>query len=66
MPDRGLADRELKTNATAVAGTEYSGPDAGFAELFVDRWCILTLPDFGRPHPGLPHAALPKPYASDD
>jgi hypothetical protein len=23
-------------------------------------------PDFGRPHPGLPHSALPKPYASDD
>jgi cyclohexadieny/prephenate dehydrogenase len=25
-----------------VAGTEYSGPEAGFAELFQDRWCILT------------------------
>jgi len=25
-----------------VAGTEHSGPDAGFAELFIDRWCILT------------------------
>ncbi|MDA7947793.1 MAG: prephenate/arogenate dehydrogenase family protein [Hyphomicrobiaceae bacterium] len=25
-----------------VAGTEFSGPDAGFAELFYDRWCILT------------------------
>jgi cyclohexadieny/prephenate dehydrogenase len=25
-----------------VAGTEHSGPDAGFAELFVKRWCILT------------------------
>jgi cyclohexadieny/prephenate dehydrogenase len=25
-----------------VAGTENSGPDAGFAELFVNRWCILT------------------------
>ncbi|MEJ2121879.1 MAG: prephenate/arogenate dehydrogenase family protein [Alphaproteobacteria bacterium] len=25
-----------------VAGTEHSGPDAGFAELFQDRWCILT------------------------
>ena len=30
--------------AHPVAGTEYSGPDAGFAELFVDRWCILTPP----------------------
>lgn len=25
-----------------VAGTEQSGPDAGFAELFDDRWCIIT------------------------
>lgn len=25
-----------------IAGTEHSGPEAGFAELFVDRWCILT------------------------
>ena len=29
-----------------VTGTEHSGPEAGFAELFDDRWCILTpLPD---------------------
>ncbi len=27
-----------------VAGTEHSGPEAGFAELFRDRWCILTPP----------------------
>jgi cyclohexadieny/prephenate dehydrogenase len=25
-----------------VAGTEHSGPESGFAELFRDRWCILT------------------------
>ncbi len=25
-----------------VAGTEFSGPEAGFAELFEKRWCILT------------------------
>ena len=25
-----------------VAGTEHSGPEAGFAELFQGRWCILT------------------------
>ncbi|HYM73176.1 MAG TPA: prephenate/arogenate dehydrogenase family protein [Stellaceae bacterium] len=25
-----------------VAGTEHSGPEAGFAEMFHDRWCILT------------------------
>lgn len=25
-----------------IAGTEFSGPEAGFATLFKDRWCILT------------------------
>ena len=25
-----------------VAGTEHSGPEAGFAELFEGRWCVLT------------------------
>ncbi len=28
-----------------VAGTEYSGPESGFSELFEGRWCILTPPD---------------------
>ncbi|MBX7458572.1 prephenate/arogenate dehydrogenase family protein [Qipengyuania sp. 1NDH17] len=28
--------------AHPVAGTEKSGPDAGFADLFSHRWCILT------------------------
>ena len=28
--------------AHPVAGTENSGPDAGFATLFRNRWCILT------------------------
>ena len=27
-----------------IAGTEHSGPDHGFAELFMGRWCILTPP----------------------
>ncbi len=35
--------------AHPVAGTEYSGPDAGFAELFVNRWCILTPPEGADP-----------------
>ncbi len=35
-----------------IAGTEYSGPDAGFATLFENRWCILT------PVPGTDPAAL--------
>ncbi|HLV83165.1 MAG TPA: prephenate/arogenate dehydrogenase family protein, partial [Devosia sp.] len=25
-----------------IAGTEHSGPSAGFAELFAGRWCVLT------------------------
>ena len=37
-----------------VAGTEQSGPEAGFAELFDDRWCILTPPN------GADRAALKK------
>ena len=34
--------------AHPVAGTENSGPDAGFASLFKGRWCIITPlgPDF--------------------
>ena len=35
-----------------IAGTEHSGPDAGFAELFDGRWCILT------PPPGTDAAAI--------
>jgi cyclohexadieny/prephenate dehydrogenase len=27
-----------------LAGTEYSGPDAGFSALFTGRWCLLTPP----------------------
>jgi cyclohexadieny/prephenate dehydrogenase len=38
--------------AHPVAGTEKSGPDAGFATLFEGRWCILTPPD------GAPAAAV--------
>ncbi|MFC3213703.1 MULTISPECIES: prephenate/arogenate dehydrogenase family protein [Novosphingobium] len=30
--------------AHPVAGTENSGPDAGFAHLFRNRWCIVTPP----------------------
>ncbi len=28
-----------------IAGTEYSGPDAGFSSLFKNRWCILSAND---------------------
>ncbi len=37
-----------------LAGTEFSGPEAGFAELFEQRWCVLT------PLPETPEAALEK------
>lgn len=35
--------------AHPVAGTERSGPDAGFASLFQQRWCILTPPEDADP-----------------
>ena len=35
-----------------VAGTEQSGPESGFADLFLNRWCILT------PLPGNDAAAV--------
>lgn len=35
-----------------MAGTEYSGPDSGFATLFQGRWCLLT------PLPGSNPAAV--------
>jgi cyclohexadieny/prephenate dehydrogenase len=31
--------------AHPVAGTERSGPEAGFASIFRNRWCILTPPE---------------------
>ena len=38
--------------AHPVAGTENSGPDAGFPSLFLNRWCILT------PQPGTDEGAI--------
>ncbi|MDX2193902.1 MAG: prephenate/arogenate dehydrogenase family protein [Gemmatimonadales bacterium] len=35
--------------AHPVAGTEHSGPAAGFAGLFEGRWCLLTPPDGADP-----------------
>ena len=42
--------------AHPVAGTERSGPDAGFASLFHRRWCILT-PVEGIPEPAIERVA---------
>jgi cyclohexadieny/prephenate dehydrogenase len=35
--------------AHPVAGTEHSGPESGFPELFDNRWCILTPPEGADP-----------------
>ncbi len=35
--------------AHPVAGTEHSGPDAGFGTLFQQRWCIITPPEGADP-----------------
>jgi len=43
-----LPDGVVLIPAHPVAGTEHSGPDAGFAHLFHQRWCIIT------PHQGTP------------
>ncbi|MEA1938237.1 MAG: prephenate/arogenate dehydrogenase family protein [Pseudomonadota bacterium] len=40
--------------AHPIAGTEKSGPESGFAELFTGRWCILT------PPPGTDGASVDK------
>ncbi|HKR16060.1 prephenate/arogenate dehydrogenase family protein [Rhizorhapis sp.] len=37
--------------AHPVAGTENSGPEAGFASLFKGRWCIITPPAAADPLP---------------
>jgi cyclohexadieny/prephenate dehydrogenase len=58
---KGAAIRDLQPHVPSgvhlvpghpVAGTEHSGPAAGFAEMFRGRWCILT------PPPGTDPAAL--------
>jgi cyclohexadieny/prephenate dehydrogenase len=36
--------------AHPIAGTEESGPDAGFASLFDHRWCIITPPSGADKH----------------
>ena len=35
--------------AHPIAGTEHSGPEAGFATLFDNRWCVLTPPTGSNP-----------------
>jgi len=43
----GLVEKAVPENVSwisshPIAGTEESGPEAGFSELFKNRWCILT------------------------
>jgi len=43
----GLIEKNVPKNVSwisshPIAGTEESGPEAGFSELFENRWCILT------------------------
>jgi len=43
----GLVEKNIPKNISwisshPIAGTEESGPEAGFSELFKNRWCILT------------------------
>ncbi|WP_411819032.1 prephenate/arogenate dehydrogenase family protein [Hyphococcus formosus] len=39
---KALPDRIFFVPCHPVAGTEQSGPEAGFASLFEKRWCIIT------------------------
>ena len=40
-----LADNVHFIPGHPLAGTEYSGPRSGFAELFDNRWCLLVPPE---------------------
>lgn len=37
-----VPDRVSFVPAHPIAGTEFSGPESGFAELFDNKWCVLT------------------------
>ncbi len=47
-----LPDHVYFVPAHPLAGTEHSGPESGFADLFDDRWCLLV------PVPGTPDTAV--------
>ena len=42
---KGTIVRDVGVPGHPIAGTEHSGPESGFAELFDNRWCILTPPE---------------------
>ncbi|HQS10474.1 MAG: cyclohexadienyl dehydrogenase [Rhizobiales bacterium 24-66-13] len=51
--------------AHPVAGTEFSGPEAGFASLFENRWCIVTPPEGADPAAVETLAALWRGFGSN-
>lgn len=51
--------------AHPIAGTEHSGPDAGFATLFKNRWLILTPVENGDPAATEKLAAFWKAFGSN-
>jgi len=40
--EKNLTDNVSWIPSHPIAGTEESGPESGFAELFKNRWCIIT------------------------
>jgi len=40
--EKNISEKVSWIPSHPIAGTEESGPEAGFAELFQNRWCILT------------------------
>ena len=42
LVEKNIPDNVSWIPSHPIAGTEESGPEAGFAELFQNRWCILT------------------------
>jgi len=42
LVEKNISEKVSWIPSHPIAGTEESGPEAGFAELFQNRWCILT------------------------
>ena len=42
LVEKNIPKNILLVSSHPIAGTEESGPDSGFANLFKNRWCILT------------------------
>jgi len=42
LVEKAIPENVSWISSHPIAGTEESGPDAGFSELFENRWCFLT------------------------